>query len=62
MLEIDGEFFEDPCEMILAERYYEILLTAKQAAFQLAAAFHPYFTTGGIIDSDKYKGDIIHVK
>ena len=58
MLEIDGEFFEDPCEIISAGR--TII-----AATLLATAFSEY----GIILSEPLfppksaiKGDIVHVK
>ena len=57
MLEIDGEFFEDPCEMIRAVRTIAAIALLESA-----------FVSFGIIMSQPLfppvgeKGDIIHVK
>ena len=62
MLEIDGEFFEDPCETIIAARMYEAILIGKMAATQMALVMaQPLFTSkfanGEIVYPSTLKGD-----
>ena len=67
MLEIDGEFFEDPCEKIRINRTYvakSIIALAECQALMLLIKplFPPRFAEGGIVNPNTYKGDIVHVK
>ena len=66
MLEIDGEFFEDPCENVRAGKQLIALLMAQssmtQIALMLAQPLFPKFAEGGIIDPATHKGDIVYVK
>ncbi len=64
MLEIDGEFFEDPCEIIRATKTLIATTLLKVAFIQYetimyAPLFPPKLAEGGIINSNIYKGDIV---
>jgi len=64
MLEIDGEFFEDPCERIRTSRRCIAMMVADMAVTQMALVMsQPLFlqnsVVGGIVDPNTYKGDII---
>ena len=62
MLEIDGEFFEDPCEDIRAGRIIIVVSIIEMAAVQAQIIleqplFPPKFATGGIVNPSTLKGD-----
>ena len=69
MIEIDGEFFEDPCERIRYERYQAVIALANTGSEMIRVQtgiilsqplFPPKFAEGGIINPNICKGDIIH--
>ena len=77
MLEIDGEFFEDPCEDIRIKRLIigtiitlravgpdplKMKIAKAQAALISQQPLFPKFAEGGIVNPNTYKGDIVHVK
>jgi len=66
MLEIDGEFFEDPCEVFRATRMLEAIMIGKIAYTQMAMVLQqplvpPKGAVGGIVNPNTYKGDIVHL-
>lgn len=65
MLEIDGEYFEDPCELIKIGRQLIALSVVEMAIVQIGSIFSqplfPLFSPkGGIVNTNICKGDIVH--